>query len=325
VNLQMQNANALNCRANTHASRSRAVERVIKLMREKWDEPMTLQTLADAAGLSPYHFNRVFRHATGIPPCHFLAAIRLEAAKRLLLTTRFNVVDVCFEVGYDSLGTFTTRFTQMVGLPPRYLRRLSREMDMGRFAPPEDEADASSDAPSNAPSKSPSKSGGDAAPRPARAQAEVSGRLSVPAGFEGVVFVGLFTSPVPQGRPAGCALMSGAGEFTIRDVPDGTYYVLASAANPAEGPMAFLLPGDSALRGKAGPVVVSGERPASEVIVQLRPSRITDPPILVSLPMLLGESGRESAAMWYAPPRRTASLSGRVNRSSYSGRVNSNS
>jgi AraC-like DNA-binding protein len=283
-NATMQNANTLNCRADTLASRTQAVERVINAMRAQWDGPMPLQAMADVAGLSPYHFNRVFRDATGVPPCHFLAALRLEAAKRLLLTTRFNVVDVCFEVGYDSLGTFTTRFTQTVGLPPRDLRRLFRE------------ADAESLAHAGAPPRGDEREGGRHQWLSRRGPC-VEGSLGVPAGFEGVVFVGLFTTPVPQGRPAGCALMHGGGEFRIAGVPDGTYYALAAAVKPDAGALGFLLPGDECPRGKAGPFVVSGGSADREVRVQLREARVTDPPILVSLPMLLGEREREPVAM----------------------------
>ena len=84
-----------------------AVERVLATMRERLDEDLTLHDMADVAHLSPYHFTRVFRHVTGIPPCEFLTALRLQEAKRLLLTTGLSVTDVCFEVGYSSLGTFT--------------------------------------------------------------------------------------------------------------------------------------------------------------------------------------------------------------------------
>jgi AraC family transcriptional regulator len=92
-----------------------AVERVLATMRERLDEDLTLHVMADVARLSPYHFTRVFRHVTGIPPCEFLTALRLQEAKRLLLTTGLSVTDVCFEVGYSSLGTFTTRFTHLIG------------------------------------------------------------------------------------------------------------------------------------------------------------------------------------------------------------------
>src|SRR5262249_28546352 len=99
-----------------------AVERVIKVMREHLAEPLSLGDMADEACLSPYYFNRVFHRSIGLPPCEFLAALRLDAAKKLLLTTDLSVTDVCFTVGYNALGSFTSRFTQQVGLSPRHLR-----------------------------------------------------------------------------------------------------------------------------------------------------------------------------------------------------------
>src|ERR1044072_6247332 len=107
-------------RPDTIASHYRAVERVILAMRERLDEALTLEDLAEVAIISPFYFDRIFRQITGIPPCQFLSALRMEAAKRLLLTSSLSVTDVCFEVGYNSLGTFTTRFTQLVGLPPSH-------------------------------------------------------------------------------------------------------------------------------------------------------------------------------------------------------------
>src|ERR1043165_1350755 len=103
-----------------------AVERVIRTMHERLHEPLTLQEMSRIAYISPYHFNRIFRQITGIPPNQFLYALRLETAKRLLLTTDTNVTDVCFDVGYTSLGTFIRRFTGLVGVSPNRFRVLGR-------------------------------------------------------------------------------------------------------------------------------------------------------------------------------------------------------
>ncbi len=64
-----------------------AVERVIAVMRERVDDTLPLHAMAEISHLSPYHFARVFRQVTGIPPGEFLSALRLERAKELLLTT----------------------------------------------------------------------------------------------------------------------------------------------------------------------------------------------------------------------------------------------
>ena len=85
---------------------ARSVERVIRAMTGRLDRPMTNEEMAEIACFSPYHFNRIFRGLTGIPPIQFHYALRLERAKRLLATTDLGVTDICFEVGYNSLGTF---------------------------------------------------------------------------------------------------------------------------------------------------------------------------------------------------------------------------
>src|SRR5438309_1587588 len=107
-----------------------AIERAILAMRERLQEPLSLQDMADIAHMSPYHFSRVFHRLIGIPPGEFLTALRLDAAKRLLLTTSLSVTDICFEVGYLSPSSFTTRFTQLVGLPPRQLRQVAGDYTM---------------------------------------------------------------------------------------------------------------------------------------------------------------------------------------------------
>ncbi len=105
-----------------------AVERVIAVMRERVDHALPLHAMAEIAHLSPYHFARVFRQVTGIPPGEFLGALRLERAKVLLLATDLSVAEICFEVGYNSLGTFTTRFRRLVGLSPGRMRGLPERL-----------------------------------------------------------------------------------------------------------------------------------------------------------------------------------------------------
>ena len=95
-------------------------------MRAPEPEVRTLAQMAEVACLSPFHFARVFRQATGIPPAAFFAALQLDRAKRLLLETELSVTEICFALGYASLGTFTTRFAARVGVPPGRFRRLAR-------------------------------------------------------------------------------------------------------------------------------------------------------------------------------------------------------
>src|SRR6266446_5251027 len=107
----------------TLVTQTQAVERAIQAMHTHLHELLTLEDLASVACLSPSYFTRVFRRLLGIPPVEFLSALRFQAARRLLVTTSLSVTDICFEVGYTSMGSFTSRFTQQVGLSPRLLRQ----------------------------------------------------------------------------------------------------------------------------------------------------------------------------------------------------------
>src|SRR5205085_192815 len=107
----------------TRAAQMQAVERAIQTMHTHLHEVLTLEDLASVACLSPSHFHRVFGRLIGIPPGEFLSALRFQAARRLLVTTPLSVTEICFEAGYTSTCSFTTRFTHLVGLSPRLLRQ----------------------------------------------------------------------------------------------------------------------------------------------------------------------------------------------------------
>jgi AraC-like DNA-binding protein len=91
-------------------------------------EPLTLERVATKAGLSPYHFQRMFAQAFAETPHEYLTRIRLDRAKALLMTEHLPVTDVCLEVGFSSLGSFSSMFTRHVGQTPSAYRR-----DMGRI------------------------------------------------------------------------------------------------------------------------------------------------------------------------------------------------
>src|SRR3954452_20782886 len=88
----------------------------------RYAEPLGVDDLAAAAGLSRAHFSRAFRQAFGETPRAYLLTRRLERAAALLRTTDRSVADVCFSVGLSSLGSFTTTFTRTFGLSPTAYR-----------------------------------------------------------------------------------------------------------------------------------------------------------------------------------------------------------
>jgi AraC-like DNA-binding protein len=88
----------------------------------RYFEPLGVDDLAAAAGLSRAHFSREFRRAFGESPHGYLLTRRLERAASLLLTTDRSVADVCFSVGLQSLGSFTSSFTRTYGMSPAAYR-----------------------------------------------------------------------------------------------------------------------------------------------------------------------------------------------------------
>jgi len=88
----------------------------------RYSQALRLQDLAREAALSPFHFLRLFRAAFGETPHRYLTRVRIDAAKRLLLADA-PVTDVCFDVGFQSLGSFSALFAKRVGSPPSAFRR----------------------------------------------------------------------------------------------------------------------------------------------------------------------------------------------------------
>ncbi len=83
-----------------------------------YSEPLDLDTLAGIAGLSKYHFLRLFRTTYGRTPAAYLSERRVERAQDLLRTTNLTVTEVCFAVGFSSLGSFSSRFSAVTGETP---------------------------------------------------------------------------------------------------------------------------------------------------------------------------------------------------------------
>jgi AraC-like DNA-binding protein len=226
----------------------------------RYNEPLSLDEIADSAIMSKFHFSRAFRSLTGTSPGRFLSAIRLLKAKHLLLQTPLSVTEIAYQVGYHSLGTFTSRFSRSVGASPARYRAKSQAGGhrLTDVAPP--------------------ASGG--------WTGEVTGSVAVPeCGTVMRTYVGLFASPVIEGLPASCDLVEGSGSYTLRGVPAGSWYVRAAAVRTEEmdpRPWArqphFLGPGEK--------VTVGPDECAVKLDIDLRTATILDPPILMALPEL---------------------------------------
>lgn len=232
-----------------------AVRRAITTMRENMGEQLTVDDIARAALFSKFHFTRIFQRVTGVSPGRFLSALRLHQAKHLLVTTSLKVADISLLVGYNSVGTFSTRFSRSVGMPPTAYRQRAG------FAPQivsEDDGNSSS------------------------SKARVSGRIREPNGDEErMVFVGLFVDRIPEGRPVRCDVLAGSGRFQFEQVPPGTWYLLAQSL-PADGEAVNAPDGREIRVATHGPIVVRNET-VVDVDVEPRPVRLLDPPVLLAL------------------------------------------
>jgi AraC-like DNA-binding protein len=105
-----------------YAPTARHLLRAKDLADARYFEPLDVDDLARAAGLSRAHFSREFRRAFGLPPHAYLLTRRLERAAALLRNTDRSVTDICLSVGLESLGSFTTSFARAYGVPPTAYR-----------------------------------------------------------------------------------------------------------------------------------------------------------------------------------------------------------
>lgn len=240
-----------------------AVERAITAMHDNLGEQVTVDDMARAAMFSKFHFTRVFERTTGVSPGRFLSAVRLQRAKQLLVSTDMTVADISFEVGYNSVGTFSSRFTRSVGLSPTAYRRLSG------FAPRISEHEDD-----------------DGFEEDSRPSATVEGTVRAPDGARrGLVFVGLFPNRVPEGRPIRCTVLHRPGRYCFENVPEGTWYLLAqSVAADTEALTRETFAGNEALSvGAQGPIVIDADSTLEIADLTLQPLRIVDPPVLLAL------------------------------------------
>jgi AraC-like DNA-binding protein len=109
-----------------HPKTYKSLTRAREYMRHAYGLSVSVPDVAAQANLSPYHFLRVHKRAYGETPHEFLTRLRIERAKTLLARGSHNVTEACFEVGFSSLGSFSSLFAHRVGLSPSEYRRYAR-------------------------------------------------------------------------------------------------------------------------------------------------------------------------------------------------------
>jgi len=107
------------------------LRRVRDRIDREYAQPLDVEALARGVHMSAGHLSRQFRLAYGESPYSYLMTRRIERAMALLRRGDLSVTEVCFAVGCSSLGTFSTRFTELVGMPPSVYRNQARQATAG--------------------------------------------------------------------------------------------------------------------------------------------------------------------------------------------------
>jgi AraC-like DNA-binding protein len=107
------------------------LRRVRDRIDREYAQPLNVDALAAGAHMSAGHLSREFKRAYGESPYSYLMTRRIERAMALLRRGDLSVTEVCFAVGCSSLGTFSTRFTELVGMPPSAYRRDRAQATVG--------------------------------------------------------------------------------------------------------------------------------------------------------------------------------------------------
>ncbi len=251
-------------RADTVEANQTSVERAIRHMKEHLEAPLDLDGIARIAAVSKFHFVRMFDEITGTTPHHFLASLRIQRAKELLLKSGLSITDICPAVGYTSLGSFSKTFSELVGVSPQEFRALPKRLNPMQFAKAVWRYLASDQKFAGPP-----------------LEGVVEGARR-PRGF---TFVGAFTKGVPQGVPFSGTVLLKPGAFRIQRPEIPEFHLLAAlipfsadlTAIVATLPIG-LVASLRVLNNESG----QGEKPR----LRLRPLRPTDPPIVLALPAL---------------------------------------
>lgn len=243
---------------------SQHVIRAARFLREHAAEPISLADVADDVGYSRFHLLRLFHAVMGVTPGQYLAAVRFDAAKRLLLAGDDKVIDVCMAVGFSSPGTFTRRFALDVGMTPREFRALPHLL--------------AGQPPRPVQLLGPVAGGG-----------RVSGQVCLSPAASALVgaaevYVGAYLEPSPRGVPVAGAMVVAPGRYVLEGLPDGSFWVLAAAVPAGADPLDQLLP-QPVTAVPTGPTVVrAGQTASADLRLEVTPDwRI---PVTVALPAM---------------------------------------
>lgn len=244
------------------------IDEVIAYIHRHLDEPLPLSRLAGHVAYSTYHFSRIFKERIGLSPLYYVSSLRLQKAKELLLHTNWSIRDIGLEIGQQSLGTFTTRFTEKVGVTPLAFRNSAFK------------AESHISSLQKLTELQPSR-------LVSNPHAKIEGTVCSEIPFQGFVLIGLFAKPIPEGLPLYGTILTSLGDFCFTGVKPGIYYLMATSVSWGTRPMDILLPHSTLRTRSKEPIVVGSASPVPYQQVKLYAPRLDDPPILISLPLLV--------------------------------------
>lgn len=252
-------------RPSTTAAHFIAVERTIVSMRRRFAEPLDLDGLSREAAMSKSHFVRTFADITGTTPHHFLACLRIEKAKELLLKTDADVTEICMTVGYSSLGSFSSAFAALVGLSPSRYRGVPCKGEGECFL---------------------ARAVKFLETHKRRAGPLLTGRVHAPATIQGIVFVGTFVRGVPIGVPESGTVILTPGEYQIPRPSTLSFHLMAAVLpySICSSPRTTVLPVEYVASARIEHDGLEGEHLPPLTLRKVRP---TDPPLLTELSTLV--------------------------------------
>ncbi|MBW7455189.1 helix-turn-helix transcriptional regulator [Paenibacillus sepulcri] len=244
------------------------IDEVIAFIHQNIYDPLPLSLLAGHIAYSPYHFTRIFKERIGLPPLYYVSSLRLQKAKDLLLRTNLSIRDIGLEIGQQSLGTFTTRFTEKVGMTPSDFRNSTQQAN-SHFNSLEKLKDWQT------------------AQLVSDRHDRVEGSIQAEIPFEGIILIGLFAKPIPEGFPLYGTVLPSLGGFCFTGVKPGTYYLMATTISWGTQGVDLLLPQATLRTRSKKPIFVGPNTIVPHQQVMLHVPRLDDPPILISLPLLM--------------------------------------
>jgi AraC family transcriptional regulator len=239
-------------------------------IRSEPSSAVQIDRFCDDRSLRYRDFLIAFKRLSGTTPVRFLQSHRIDQAKRLLARPDITIANICYELGYESVSTFTRTFTGLVGLTPSSFRCLISQVknwEMGWFLNELQRV----------------------MPRTGLIR-EIPGFLSTTHARGEITFIGLFGSAIPGNELIAGAVIVGQGRFNLNvGVQAKSLFVLAASFEADATPLDTLFPDSGRIRVASIALSPQNIKTLAPIALHLRPMSCLDPPIVYALPSLLSK------------------------------------